>query len=182
MLLQVLCFWYLCLLTGKSWACLNQSPCRLSLGVLFGLCANGYAVNTDLYKPIQLLWLCKLTSVVCCYLAFKFADGQESSVSQRDRGCWGVWRWALPSKPEQTTKGLQKEASEVGQFVEFVGTVETLIVSSPPIHSRPLSLQVTSCHCSQTFFLLRYAVIANGIHGFAIPKASSMRHKLTAVF
>lgn len=91
------------------------------------VCAH--AETTYLYKSIQLLWLCKLTSVVCCYLVFKFADGQEFSVSQRDRGCWGARRWAPPSKPEQTTTALQNGASEVGQFVEFVGTVETPILS-----------------------------------------------------
>lgn len=44
--------------------------------------------------------------------------------------------------------------------------------TSPPIHAKPLSLQVTSCHSWQhctDFFLLRCAGIANGIHGFAIP-------------
>lgn len=86
-----------------------------------------------------------------------------------NRGCWRAGRLAPPSKPEQTTKGLQKGTSEAGQF-EFGGTVEIPILS-PPAHSRPLSLQVTSCNCWQhctDFFLLRYAVIANGIHVFAI--------------
>lgn len=183
MLLQVLCFWYPCLLTGKACACLNQSPCRLSLGVLVGLCVSDYAVNTYLYKSIQLLWLGKLTSVACCYLAFRLADGQEFSVSQSVLG-------SMEKSSTFETRTNHKRSTERGIWSASICWIcgncrNAHSVASPPIRCRLLSLQVTSCHCWQCctgIFLLRCAVIANGIHVFAIPKASSMRHKLTAVF
>ena len=154
MLLRVLCPWYPCLLVGKVWACLRLSPCRLSVGFSLGLCVSGYAMGTYLYKSVQLLWLCKPTSVVCCDLAFRFADRQGFSVLQK--GFWGAGRLSPPSRQEQTTKGLQTGASEVGQFVELVGTVETPVLSPLLQHIPSLcpfrSQVVTAGNAVQTFF------------------------------
>lgn len=83
-----------------------------------------------------------------------------------------------------------KESQEVYRkghlkWVDLLDLWELQKYSSPPIYAKALSLQVTSCHCWQhrtDFFLLRYSGLSNGIHGFAIPKASSMRHKLPPRF
>lgn len=105
---------------------LSPAPRRLSLGVLFGLCVSGCATHTCLYRSVQPLCLRTLPGGVCWHSAFTIADGQEFSVSQRDRVCWGARGWASPSKAEQTAEGLQKAASETSQFVEFVGAVASV--------------------------------------------------------
>lgn len=71
----------------------HQSPCRLSLGASLGLCVSGYAVNIYSYKPVQLFWL--YTEECSVLLLGSIPDGQEFYVSQRDRGCWGVWRYTF---------------------------------------------------------------------------------------